>query len=34
MFKLAPEKDKTYKTEKPYFEDKNRMEVCSVMHAN
>ena len=27
MFKLSPERDKTYKTEKPYFEDKNRMEV-------
>ena len=32
MCKLAPEKDKTYKTEKLYFEDKNRTEVTySVM---
>ena len=28
MFKLSPERDKTYKTEKLYFEDKNRMEVA------
>ena len=27
MFKLSPERYKTYKTEKLYFEDKNRMEV-------